>query len=210
MAFFAPARLPAGKEILRLSLPRLTAGENILSEKIELTVTGQQKIGIIGKNGAGKSTLLRNVVQTLLPRRDIRIGYMPQQYTEALPAEKTPVEYLARNYDKAEMTQLCTLLGSMKFTAEEMTHPIGALSGGQRAKLCFLKLIYDECNVLLLDEPTRNLSPFSAPVVRKMLVDFDGCIISVSHDRAFLREVTDTVYELTPKGLRPFDPYTLF
>lgn len=210
MAFFAPARLPAGKEILRLALPRLTVGEIMLSEQIELTATGRQKIGIIGKNGAGKSTLLRNIAKILLPRKDIRVGYMPQQYAEALPAEKTPVEYLARSYDKAETTRLCTLLGSMKFTPEEMTHPIRALSGGQRAKLCFLKLIYDECNVLLLDEPTRNLSPFSAPVVRKMLVDFDGCIISVSHDRAFLREVTDTVYELTPKGLRPVEAHTLF
>ena len=94
-----------------------------------------------------------------------------------------------------------TYLGSMKFTADEMTHPMRELSGGQKAKLFFLKMILIGSNVLLLDEPTRNFSPLSGPVIRGILREFKGCIISVSHDRKYIEEVCETLYELTEKGL---------
>ena len=92
-------------------------------------------------------------------------------------------------------------LASMRFTYEEMNGPIRSLSGGQRAKLLFLDMVLRRADVLLLDEPTRNFSPLSAPVVREALRGFRGAIISVSHDRKYLSEVCDTVYELTPSGL---------
>ena len=92
-------------------------------------------------------------------------------------------------------------LASMRFTNEEMNGPIRSLSGGQRAKLLFLDMVLRKADVLLLDEPTRNFSPLSAPVVREALRSFRGAIISVSHDRKYLSEVCDTVYELTPSGL---------
>ena len=75
------------------------------------------------------------------------------------------------------------------------------LSGGQKAKILFLKMILSGANVLLLDEPTRNFSPLSNPVIRQVLKDFGGSIISISHDRKYIEEVVDTVYELTPEGL---------
>ena len=86
-----------------------------------------------------------------------------------------------------------------------MTGKIGSLSGGQRAKLLFLDMVLQEANVLLLDEPTRNFSPLSAPVVRRALRDFGGAVISVSHDRKYLAEVCDEIWELRPDGLRLFD-----
>jgi len=92
-------------------------------------------------------------------------------------------------------------LGSMRYTPDEMFHPMSELSGGQKAKILFLKMILSGANVLLLDEPTRNFSPLSNPVIRQVLKDFGGSIISISHDRKYIEEVVDTVYELTPKGL---------
>ena len=92
-------------------------------------------------------------------------------------------------------------MGSMKFTHEEMTNKIGNLSGGQQAKILFLDMILKEANVLLLDEPTRNFSPLSCPVVRTALNSFGGAIISISHDRKYLDEACDKVYELREKGL---------
>ena len=89
----------------------------------------------------------------------------------------------------------------MKYTTEEMSHPVSDLSGGQRAKLLLLKAILDKSNVLLLDEPTRNFSPLSCPEVRRLLASFPGCILSVSHDRKYIEEVTPTVYTLTEQGL---------
>ena len=94
-----------------------------------------------------------------------------------------------------------TYLGSMKFTADEMTHPMRELSGGQKAKIMLLYLDTSGCDVLLLDEPSRNFSPLSNPVIRQMLTGFGGAIISISHDRKYIAEVCDKVYQLTEKGL---------
>ena len=92
-------------------------------------------------------------------------------------------------------------MGSLKFTLEEVSMKMKNLSGGQRDKILLLSLILNKCNVLLLDEPTRNLSPLSNPVIRNMLANFEGCIISVSHDRKYIDEVCDKIYELTKNGL---------
>ena len=90
----------------------------------------------------------------------------------------------------------------MRFTHEEMTCPMERLSGGQRAKILFLDMVIKGANLLLLDEPTRNFSPLSAPVVRAALRDFGGAIVSVSHDRKYLWDVCDQVYSLEADGLK--------
>ena len=192
---------PAGKTALRLDLPELTAGERVLARNVRLWVTGPEKIGIIGPNGAGKSTLLKLVADELLPRADIRAAYMPQDYGDLLLGDKTPVELLAPSGHKDDVTRARTLLGNMKYKAEEMEHPAVGLSGGQRAKLLFLSMVLTGANVLVLDEPTRNFSPLSAPVIRRVLADFPGVIISVSHDRLYLDQVCTRVVELRENGL---------
>lgn len=204
--------LPAGKTVVQLVLPHLTvlaqptaACSPLLAQNLCLTVTGPQHVGITGKNGAGKSTLLAVLWQQLQPRSDITAAYMPQNYAEKLPGSVSPVEYLAQRYTKAEVTRARTFLGSMKFTHQEMTGPIRALSGGQKAKLLFLEMVLQNADVLLLDEPTRNFSPLSGPVVRRALHQFGGAILSVSHDRKYLREVCDVVYELTENGLKKIE-----
>ena len=199
--FDADVALPAQKRVAELCLPTLTAGDRVLAENVHLTVTGNAHIGIVGKNGAGKSTLLRTLWRSLRDRTDITMGYMPQNYAEVYDFSLSPVEYLQAHYDKAAMLRAQTFLGNMRFTPQEMSRPIGALSGGQQAKILFLDMVLRRANVLLLDEPTRNFSPLSAPVVRSALACFGGAIVAVSHDRLFLEEVTDTVYELTPEGL---------
>ena len=83
-----------------------------------------------------------------------------------------------------------------------MLHPLSELSGGQKAKLFFIKMIYQKSEILLLDEPTRNFSPLSNPVIYNILKEFKGVIIAVSHDRLFLKEVFDVIYELRPDGLK--------
>ncbi|MBR6816660.1 MAG: ABC-F family ATP-binding cassette domain-containing protein [Clostridia bacterium] len=193
--------VPAGKVILDASWPALGVGDRVLAENISLKVTGAQKICIIGQNGVGKTTLLRQIALQLLPRKDIHAAYMPQSYEDLLEQDKTPIQFLAQHGDKHSVTQARTFLGSMKYTPYEMEHRVDELSGGQRAKLLFLKMILDGCNVLILDEPTRNFSPLSNPVIREVLRSFGGTIISISHDRKYIREVCDTVYCLTAQGL---------
>ena len=151
--------LPAGKTVLDFSLPRLETQERLLSENLRLYVRGPEHVGIIGPNGAGKTTLLRQIAGELLPRTDLQVAYMPQDYGETVDQTLTPVEFLAKSWEKEELTRVKTYLGSMKYTPQEQEHAIGELSGGQRAKLFFLKMILDGANVLVLDEPTRNFSP---------------------------------------------------
>ena len=127
---------------------------------------------------------------------------MPQNYEELLDLAMTPIDFLSITGDKEEITRLRTFLGSLKYTIDEMDHPIRELSGGQKAKVLLLKMSLSKANVLILDEPTRNFSPLSGPVIRKMLSEFPGAIISISHDRKYIDEVCDVVYELTENGLR--------
>ena len=193
--------LPAGKTVADFTLPRLETDEGLLAQDLRLYVRGPEHVGIIGRNGAGKTTFLRALAKELLPRQDLRAAYMPQDYGETVDQTQTPVEFLAKSWEKEELTRVKTYLGSMKYTPQEQEHTIRELSGGQKAKLFFLKMILDGANVLILDEPTRNFSPLSGPVIRGILRDFPGCIISVSHDRKYLGEVCSTLYRLEPVGL---------
>lgn len=193
--------VPSGKTVLDFSLDALYTGERCLARGIRLTISGGEHIGITGRNGIGKSTLLRLIWEEMKDRKDIVAAFMPQNYQEVLDYSVTPIQHLAENYTKEEVTKARTYMGSMKFTHEEMTGKIGDLSGGQKAKILFLDMVLQGANVLLLDEPTRNFSPLSGPVVRAALADFGGAILSISHDRKYLREVCDTVYELTEEGL---------
>lgn len=198
-------RMPAGKTVLEFSLDRLTApGEeegNVLAQNIFLRMRGGEKVCIIGQNGAGKTTLLKHMAQELLARQDVRACYMPQNYEELLTMCQSPVEYLAVTGKKEESTRIRTWLGSLKFTPDEMNHPISELSGGQKAKVLLLQMSMSGADVLILDEPTRNFSPLSGPVIRKMLQDYQGAILSVSHDRKYIEEVCTAVYRLNAEGL---------
>ena len=177
----------------------------ILARNIHLSVTGPEHVCIIGRNGVGKTTLLREIATELLKRTDIHAFYMPQNYEEILPMEQTPVDFLCETGDKDEISRVRTYLGSMKYTADEMSHPVAELSGGQKAKLLLLKMSMAGCDVLILDEPTRNFSPLSNPVIREMLKNYGGTIISISHDRKYMQEVCTVVYELSEQGLKKID-----
>lgn len=197
------AALPPTKTVLDYSLEALYTLDHsrILSKNIKLTIHGNQKVCLIGKNGVGKTTLLHKIYDDLKQRKDLCVAYMPQNYEDFLDISITPVDFLCKSKEKEEETLIRTYLGALKFTADEMQHEIKELSGGQKAKLFLLSLSRSKANVLILDEPTRNFSPLSAPFIRKMLAQFCGCIISISHDRKYMEEVCDICYELTEEGI---------
>jgi len=199
--FFDEVEVPKMKKVLSLHLEELRVKDKVLSRNIHLEVMGKEHICIVGKNGVGKSTLMWKIEKTLKDRSDITFGYMPQNYDEVMNVDGLVLDFLVPNKEKQKVTKARMYLGNMKFTHQEMEGKIKDLSNGSKAKLYLVKLVLDECNVLLLDEPTRNLSPLSNPVIRRALRNYQGTIISVSHDRKYILEVCNVVYELTSDGL---------
>ncbi len=198
------AYIPTGKTVIEYELSKLMTpeGERILAEGIYLKIKGSEKICIIGPTGAGNTTLLKKIAEELMNRNDIKAEYMPQNYEDLLELSVTPVDYLDKTGDKEERTRIRTYLGSLKYTPDEMEHPIRELSGGQKAKVLLLRMSLSGANVLILDEPTRNFSPLSGPVIRKMLREFPGAVISISHDRKYIEDMCDKIYQLNPNGLQ--------
>ena len=197
---FEEVNIPNNKKILNLNNYNLIINNNNI--KINLEVYGNVHICIIGKNGTGKTTLIRKIYDMLKDRTDIKVGYMPQDYNDILNSYDNVLGFITNgSKNKEEITKSRTYLGNMKFIPEEMTGNIDNLSGGSKAKLILMKLVLDKCNVLILDEPTRNVSPLSNPVIRKVLKEFNGTIISVSHDRKYIEEVPNKIYLLTNNEL---------
>ena len=193
---------------------------------IDLTVHAGEFVAIVGESGSGKSTLM-NIIGALdkptqgcylLDGIDVRragrdemsevrnrkIGFVFQNFnligrTTAQKNVELPMLYAGAGSRRREQRarELLDLVGM----ETRRLHQPNELSGGQKAKLLFLKMSLDGCNVLILDEPTRNFSPLSGPVIRQVLKEYPGAIISISHDRKYLEEVVDTTYELTEQGL---------
>ena len=197
--------LAASKVLVRLENETLSIGQRILSLGLQLTVRGQDKIGIIGPNGVGKSTLLAKLHQLLSDKREISLGFMPQDYQETLQLDLSPVEFLSQTGHKEEIQKIQSHLASLNFSYPEMHHQIYSLSGGQQGKLLLLNLVLRKPNFLLLDEPTRNFSPTSQPEIRKLFATYPGGLVTVSHDRRFLKEVCTSIYSLTEHGLKVVD-----
>lgn len=198
--FFEDVFIPRNKEIIRLNSEELKVNDKLLSKNIKLDIIGNTHLCIIGHNGVGKTTLIKRIYDELKSRVDISVGYMPQNYDDILNNYETVLDFIASK-NKDDITKSLMYLGNMNFTREEMLGSISNLSNGTKAKLFLMKLVIDKCNVLILDEPTRNLSPLSNPVIRNVLAAFKGTIISISHDRKYIDEVIDEVYILTSEGI---------
>lgn len=199
--FESGIELPNNKSVLEWIDQSLVIGDRVLSEHINLSVKGPEKIAIIGKNGVGKSTFIRKIHHELMQNNTLKIGYMSQHYDDGLPLESKVLDFILDSQERERESKIRTMLGSLGFTTEETLYTIKQLSGGQKAKLMLLKLVLDRPNVLLLDEPTRNLSPLSIPVIYQLLNDYRGSIICVTHDRNFIESVFEKVYMLTENGM---------
>ena len=194
-------RVPNGKQVLDFKKDVLRIADKILAKNIELQIIGPEKICIIGKNGAGKTTLLREILKEC-EKLNLKVGYMPQSYFEYEKGSMTALDYLSQSASKDDHIKSSNLLASLSFKREEMYRNISDLSGGQKAKLFFAKMNLDKAEVLILDEPTRNLSPLSKPEIIEALKAYRGAIIAVSHDKDFIDQVFDKLYELNNQGLK--------
>ena len=191
----------ANKEVLDLNIDPLKAnsGITLIDKQISLYIKGAKKVALIGENGVGKTTLLRFIYHELKKNTSFKVGYMSQNYEDELLNYLSPLDYLSKTLNvsnKEDLTKIQTYLGSLKLTYEEMNRSISSLSGGEKAKIFFAKLILEKDNIMLLDEPTRNISPLSNKAFINSIKEYNGVLIAVSHDRNFVYQVFDDIYEL--------------
>lgn len=195
----------ANKEVLDLNIDSLkvNSGITLIDKQISLYIKGAKKVALIGENGVGKTTLLRLIYHELKKNTSFQVGYMSQNYEDELLNYLSPLDYLSKTLNvsnKEELTKIQTYLGSLKLTYEEMNRSISSLSGGEKAKIFFAKLILEKDNVMLLDEPTRNISPLSNKAFINSIKEYNGVLIAVSHDRNFVYQVFDDIYELNKEN----------
>ncbi|SEH79845.1 ATPase components of ABC transporters with duplicated ATPase domains [Mycolicibacterium rutilum] len=206
---FATTRL--GKDVFDLHRVRLEAGDNIVLDKVDWSIGPGARIGLVGVNGTGKTTVLRLLAGDLEPSSGtikrgstLRIGHLSQALAELEGSERVldAVENRRRVTELAGGREITadTLLRDFGFTGDKLTARIGELSGGERRRLQFLRLLLDEPNVLLLDEPTNDLDIDTLTVIEDYLDGWPGTLIVVTHDRYFLERVCDVTYALTGGG----------
>ena len=173
---------------------------------LEVGVSRGQKIGIVGPNGAGKTTILR-IIQGELEldsgsidvKPGVQIGYFHQDH-RSLNFDLTPVDQIRALKPRMDYGEIRALLGRFQVTSEMVETKLEKLSGGERARIALLKLLLEENNLLLLDEPTNHLDTDAKEALEEALVEYDGSIITVSHDRFFLDRICDTIWELPADG----------
>jgi len=173
---------------------------------LELSVSRAQKIGIVGPNGAGKTTLLRLIQGeikldegTIDVKPGVQIGYFHQDH-RSLNFDMTPVDQVRLLKPRMDYGDIRSLLGRFQFTSEMVETKLSKLSGGERARVAMLQLLLEDNNLLLLDEPTNHLDTDAKEALEEALEDYEGSIITVSHDRWFLDRICDTIWELPGDG----------
>ncbi|MCR5717532.1 MAG: ABC-F family ATP-binding cassette domain-containing protein [Oscillospiraceae bacterium] len=187
------------------------AERKTLLQNVELAVRRGEKLGIIGVNGIGKSTLLKEILG-ILPHeglmrfnKNVRLGYFDQESTNLNPLN-TVMDELHDRFPAMLDGEIRDILGQVRITGEDVFKPISALSGGERARVCFALLMLEHANVMLLDEPTNHLDLPMKEVLEEALDAYTGTLLFVSHDRYFLRRLATQLLELTPTGavLHPY------
>ncbi len=183
-------------------LPPLISG-------LDLEVRRGERVGIVGPNGCGKTTFLRTVLGELVPERgtiklghNVRVGYYRQEGEDLPPAQNA----ISATHDKrptAKIEEIRDLLGALGLSGEKQETLCGALSGGERARVSLARVILDRPNVLILDEPTNHLDIQARHALEEALSDFEGSIVTVSHDRWFLDEVATKMLAFEAPGAPP-------
>ena len=188
----------SGKKVLEVKGLSKTLGERQLFAPFDLTILYGERVGIVGANGSGKTTLLKTLLATLPPDSgtvkigaSVVAGYYAQEQ-ETLPFDSTPLDFV-RRLKRITEPQAIGILRRLLFSYRDMHTTISSLSGGEKSRLQIARLMLTEANFLLLDEPTNNLDIPSVEVLEAALEQFEGTILTVSHDRYFLDKIATKI-----------------
>jgi ATPase subunit of ABC transporter with duplicated ATPase domains len=178
-------------------------GPRVVYDGLGMTIRRGERWCVMGKNGAGKTTLLKMVAGALAPDAgsvtigaSVKMGYFAQQALDLLDPDLTVEEQLQKDFPHESIGVLRNLAGAFQFSGDDVDKKIRSLSGGEKTRLVIARMLLDPPNLLVLDEPTNHLDLFTKEMLIDALKDFDGTMLFVSHDRAFLRGLSNRVLEL--------------
>lgn len=198
---FAPA-LRSGDYPVIIEDLRKDYGQHTVFDHVTFTIKRGEKVAFVGKNGEGKSTLVKCIMSeitdatgTLKIGHNVKIGYFAQNQASLLDGEVSVFDTIDRIAVGDIRTRIKDILGAFMFGGEASEKKVKVLSGGERSRLAMIRLLLEPVNLLILDEPTNHLDMRSKDVLKEALIDFDGTVICVSHDRDFLNGLVDKVYE---------------
>jgi ATPase subunit of ABC transporter with duplicated ATPase domains len=193
----------SGDQVVTLENVRKVYGRRVVHDGLNLNIRRGERWCVMGKNGAGKSTLLKIVAGAVAPDSgsvrlgaSLTIGYFAQQALDLLNPDLTIEEQLQRDFPDESIGSLRSLAGAFQFSGDDVDKKIRALSGGEKTRLVIARMLMYPPNFLVLDEPTNHLDVATREMLIDALADFDGTMLFVSHDRTFLRGLSNRVLEL--------------
>jgi len=196
----------SGNVVLTVENAAIGYDGEILSEPINLDLRKMNAVAIVGPNGIGKSTLIKSIVDQIPfikgEKRfgaNVEVGYYDQTQSKLTPSN-TVLDELWNDFKLTPEVEIRNRLGAFLFTGDDVKKSVGMLSGGEKARLLLAKLSMENNNFLILDEPTNHLDIDSKEVLENALIDFDGTLLFVSHDRYFINRVATHVLELSENG----------
>jgi ATPase subunit of ABC transporter with duplicated ATPase domains len=209
--FAFPAAPRSGDDVAKLEAVDKGYGTRTIYSGLDLLIRRAERWCVMGVNGAGKSTLLKLVAGATAPDRgrvaigaSVKLGYFAQHTMEVLDPSQSVWESLVTQFPKASIGSLRTLAGAFGFSGDDVEKPCRILSGGEKARLVLAQMLYDPPNFLVLDEPTNHLDLGTKEVLLDALSGYEGTMLFVSHDRHFLRAVSNRVLELTSEGIHMY------
>ncbi|GAX47369.1 ABC-F family ATP-binding cassette domain-containing protein [Pseudolactococcus reticulitermitis] len=204
---FSPA-IESGNVVLTVENGAVGYDKAVLSSPINLDERKYDSIAIVGPNGIGKSTLIKSIVGkiplidgTVKLGANVAMGYYDQEQRDLTPSNSV-LEELWQDHSLVPEVDIRNRLGAFLFSGDDVQKAVGMLSGGEKARLLLAKLSMQNDNFLVLDEPTNHLDIDSREVLENALIDFDGTLLFVSHDRYFINRVADKVLEISAQGSR--------
>jgi ATPase subunit of ABC transporter with duplicated ATPase domains len=201
----------SGEDVAKLSGVVKRYGDRTVHGGLDFLVRRGERWCVLGANGAGKSTLLKMVAGETRPDAgsvtvggSVKMGYFAQHAMELLAPDATVWTTLQDAFPRSSVGSLRTLAGVFGFSGDEIEKRCRVLSGGEKARLVLARLLYETPNFLVLDEPTNHLDAPTKEMLVRALASYQGTMLFVSHDRRFLRALSNRVLELTPEGPIPY------
>jgi ATPase subunit of ABC transporter with duplicated ATPase domains len=210
--FRTPPR--SGDQVVTLEQVRKAYGRRVVHDGVTMTIRRGERWCVMGKNGAGKSTLLKMVAGQVRPDSgevrlgaSLHMGYFAQQSLDLLAPDLTIEEQLRKDFPDESIGVLRNLAGAFQFSGDDIDKKIRALSGGEKTRLVLARMLLNPPNFLVLDEPTNHLDLATKEMLLESLGEYDGTMLFVSHDRAFLRGLSNRVLELGGESGTDLQPH---